>query len=343
MAFTSATSGGTSVSAVGFTNAVKTNFERRLLIRALPRLVHGRWATSAYLSGYGSYELRRYESLSAVTTALVQEGVTPDDQLAPQLTQLTISPIYYGAWMGYTQRIMEQGYDPILSEMVGILGEQAGLSVDTLVRNDLTDGATTDFSAGQTARTSLDNRLAHEITFDDILIQIASLENANARPVEGGMFACVVHPYTWKNLLQDETFMAAFIEESPNSAIRTGLLGKLMNCVFYMSSNARVYAAGGANSADVYDMLFIGADSHGVVGFASQMPNLNPTAAPADYSPGGNTGGSVNSAEIIQKGLGETGFDPLNQRGTLGWKLAFNTGITNSAWIRNLEHLNDFS
>jgi N4-gp56 family major capsid protein len=269
--------------------------------------------------------------------------VTPDEDAQPTLTTITVTPSYYGTWMGYTQRIDEQGYDPILSEMVGILGEQAGLSVDTLVRNDLTDNATTDFSAGITARTSLDNSLAHEISFDDILIQIAELENLNARPVEGGMFACVVHPYTWKNLLQDETFMAAFVEEAPNTAIRTGMLGKLMNCVFYMSSNARVYTDGGVGTTDVYDMLFIGADSHGVVGFASQMPNLNPTAAPSDYQPGGNTGGSVNSVEIIRKGLGETGFDPLNQRGTLGWKTAFGVQVTQANWIRNLEHLNDFS
>jgi len=332
-----------SMSAVGYANAIKTNYERRLLSRALPRLVHGRWATPATLSGYGSYELRRYESLSVITSALAAEGVTPVEGSAPSLTVLTITPVYYGTWMGYTQRLQEQGYDPILSEMVGILGEQAGLSADTLIRNDLTDNATTDWSAGQTARTNLDNRLSHEVTFDDILIQLAELEAQNARAVEGGRFACVIHPYTWKNLIQDQTFMAAFVQEAPNTAIRSGMLGTLMNCVFYMSSNARVYSAGGANSANVYDMLFIGADSHGVLGFASQMPNLNPTASPADYQPGGNTGGGVNSVEIIQKGLGETGFDPLNQRGTLGWKYAFTTQVTNSNWIRNLEHLNDFS
>jgi len=331
------------VTVANYSGAVKTNFERRLLNRALPRLVHGRWATPATLTGFGSYELRRYESLGAITTPLAQEGVTPVEGSQPSLTQITVTPVYYGTWMGYTQRIKEQGFDPILSEMVGILGEQAGLSADTLIRNDITDNATTDFSAGQTARSSLDNTLSHEITFDDILIQLAELENQNARAVDGGRFACVIHPYTWKNLLQDATFMAAFVQEAPNTAIRSGLLGTLMNCVFYMSSNARVYTAGGVGTTDVYDMLFIGADSHGVVGFASQMINMNPTAAPADYKPGGNTGGGVNSVEIIRKGLGETGFDPLNQRGTLGWKFAFAIQVTQSNWIRNLEHLNDFS
>ena len=330
-------------SVANYAGAVKTNFSRRLLSRARPRLVHGRWATPATLTGYGTLELRRYESLSAITVPLAQEGVTPVEGSAPTLTQLTVTPVYYGTWMGYTQRIVEQGYDPILSEMVGVLGEQAGLSADTLLRNDLTDGATTDFSAGQTARTSLDSTLSHEITFDDILIQLAELENQNARPVEGGRFACVLHPYTWKNLLQDDTFMAAFVQEAPNTAIRSGMLGTLMNCVFYMSSNARIYVDGGATNTDVYDMLFIGADSHGVAGFASQMPNLNPTAAPADYNPGGNTGGGVNSVEIIRKGLGETGFDPLNQRGTLAWKFAFDVLVTQANWLRNLEHCNDFS
>lgn len=331
------------ISVANYSGAIKTNFERRLLIRALPRLVHGRWATPGTLNGYGTYEVRRYESLSAISSPLSAEGVTPDEGSQPSLTQLTFTPVYYGSWMGYTQRITEQGYDPILSEMAGVMGEQAGLSVDTLVRNDLTDGATTDFSAGQTARTSLDAALSHEITFDDILIQLAELEAQNARPVEGGRFACVIHPYTWKSLLQDETFMAAFVQEAPSTAIRSGMLGTLMNCTFYMSSNARIYTDGGVSNADVYDMLFIGADSHGVVGFASQMPNLNPTSAPADYQPGGNTGGSVNSVEIIRKGLGETGFDPLNQRGTLGFKFAYDLVVTQGNWLRNLEHLNDFS
>ncbi len=326
-----------------YSDAIKTNYSRRLLIRALPRLVHGRWATTATLSKYGSYELRRYESMTAVTTPLAQEGVTPDEQGAPSLTVLTVTPVYYGTWMGYTQEVDEQTMDPVLSEMVGLLGEQAGLSVDTLVRNDLTDNATTDFSAGQTSRGALDNTLSHEITFDDILIQIAEFEVKGARPADGGRFPCVIHPYTWKNLLQDPTFMAAFVEEAPSTAIRSGLLGTLMNCVFYMSSNARVYSSGGVGTTNVYDMLFIGADSHGVVGFSSQMPSLNSTASPVDYKPGANTGGAVNSVSIIRKGLGETGFDPLNQRGTLGWKMAFAVKVTNANWVRNLEHLNDFS
>jgi hypothetical protein len=47
--------------------------------------------------------------------------------------------------------------------------------------------------------------------------------------------------------------------------------------------------------------------------------------------------------EVIMFGLGETGFDPLKQRGTVGWKTTHVDQVLNSNWIRDLEHANDFS
>jgi len=39
-------------------DAIKTQYEKRLLTRALPRLVHGRFGSEARLNKMGSYELR---------------------------------------------------------------------------------------------------------------------------------------------------------------------------------------------------------------------------------------------------------------------------------------------
>jgi len=41
-----------------FADAIKVQYERRLMTRALPRLIHGRWLTMARLNKVGSYELR---------------------------------------------------------------------------------------------------------------------------------------------------------------------------------------------------------------------------------------------------------------------------------------------
>lgn len=75
--------------------SIKTMYEKRLLPRALPRLVHGRWGREAVWNGYGDYELRRFESLSAVTTSL-GEGSTPSEGDAPKISTVTLDPVYYG-------------------------------------------------------------------------------------------------------------------------------------------------------------------------------------------------------------------------------------------------------
>src|SRR5258705_220064 len=142
------------INATTMASAIKTQYERRLLTRALPRLVHGRNGVIARLNKFGSYELRKYGSLSAITSALT-EGTTPAEQPAPSLTLTTITPLFYGSWIGGTDIIDMEAFDPIVSETSSILGEQAGLSADTLIRNVLTDGATKDYSGNQTVRTFL--------------------------------------------------------------------------------------------------------------------------------------------------------------------------------------------
>jgi len=66
-------------------------YEKRLLPRALPRLVHGRWGREATWDKYGDYSLRRFESMTAVTSAL-GEGSTPAEASAPSVTTITLDP-----------------------------------------------------------------------------------------------------------------------------------------------------------------------------------------------------------------------------------------------------------
>ena len=77
------------------TNAVKTLDEKKLLLRAQPRLIHGRWAQIAEYKGWNIYSMRRYAQLSAALTAL-GEGTTPQETSAANPTQVTITPAAYG-------------------------------------------------------------------------------------------------------------------------------------------------------------------------------------------------------------------------------------------------------
>jgi N4-gp56 family major capsid protein len=197
-----------------------------------------------------------------------------------------------------------------------------------------------DYSNGVAARASL--ATTDKLDFADVIIQVAELEAANAMTI-GGVYKCIMHPYTWATLLQDTTFVTLVTREDGVSALRTGLVGKLANVEFYISSNARVYTDGGSASADVYSMLFIAGESYGSWGLA----NLTPSYGSLDNvggERGNSTGKNVKPLEIIMNNPGSAGsLDPLKQRGTIAWKCAHDDSILNSAWIRNLEHINDFS
>lgn len=320
--------------------AIKTLYERRLLTRAQQRLTHGRFGRQATFKGYGDYELRRWENLGIVTTALT-EGGTPNESAAPTISTVTFDPAWYGSWVGYTDQVDLESYDPVISEIVALQGYQAGLSMDTLVRNTITAGATKRYSGGATTRATLDTS-NDIIQFVDFIQAVAVLEAEAARGVEGDMYAVLIHPHTWCTLMQDSVFVTLFTREG-GASLRSGSIGTILNCRLYITSNAREYVDAGENSTeDVYSMLFIGEEAFGLAGVTGLMTNFGADAA-GDHVRGELTGSTVNAVDIIVKGIGEGGFDPLNQRGTSGWKVTHDCQILQILWIVDLEHVNDFS
>lgn len=330
-------------------DAIKTQYERRLLVRAVPRLIHGRFAEKATINNFGSYELRRYESLSAVTSTL-SEGSTPAEQSAPTLTLVTMTPAFYGAWIGWTDELEMTIFDPLVSEISGVLGEQAGVSADTLVRNDVTANATKDYSGDQSARANLDSP-EHDITYKDLLKSIALLQANNALPFENGFFRIIAHPHTWATLYADPAFVNLFQHAgsrddgrgSPMNPMRSGFMGTFLGCEFYVTANAREYANGGVGNDDVYSLLIIGKQSYGSTGIGTSMPRDVDMAGP-EGKPLTGAGQSASPVSLIAKQLGSAGADdPLDQRASVGWKLTLDTEVLNANFILDLEHTTIFS
>ncbi len=329
------------INTVGFANAIKTFYERRLLTRAYPRLLHGRWLDQARLGKFGSWEARKYGALGAVTAALT-EGTTPAEQASPSLSVVTITPSWYGAFVSYTDEIDMVEYDPYVSEVSAILGEQCGLSADTIIRDYMVANSTIDWSNGKAARNTLDAP-ADNLSYKDLLIQIAAAEADGMLPADGQFWPVIIHPHTFATLMQDPVFVNMFVQEDAGSdPIRTGYIGRILRMKFYMSSNAKEYADAGLNGTeDIYTMIIVGREAMAIVGFGGTLPSL--------VDQGGEGGGPLNGKSIqpvslIGKPLGSAGAnDPLNQRGTIAWKMSLGIGVLNSAWIRVVEHTNEFT
>ncbi|NOR90097.1 MAG: N4-gp56 family major capsid protein [Anaerolineales bacterium] len=330
------------ITQTSFSDAVKTFYEKRLLWRAFPRLVHSRWGVKAKINKYGSLEWRRYSGLSAITTALT-EGSTPIEQPAPTITPITSTPLFYGAWVGYTDEINMTAYDPFVTEVSGILGEQAGLSIDTLVRDVITAGATKVYSNGKGSRATLDSP-GDDISYRDFIIAVATLMAANALPI-GGVYQVILHPHSYFTLMQEPSFVNVFVAEAGREAqspIRSGYMGRFLMCDVYVTSNAREYADGGVTTTDVYSAMFIGEQSYGCVGIGAITPRDVDLAGPEGAPGTGNKFASP--VAIIGKQLGSAGADdPLDQRATIGWKAAEDEIVLNIAFMVDLEHTNIFS
>lgn len=326
------------ITKTAFSAAVRTFYEKRFLARALPRLVHGRWANRARVSKQGAvYELTKYGSLAAVTAQLT-EGTTPPETQIGSRTTLTMSPKWYGAWMGFTDEVDMEVQDPVISEMTGLLGEQAGVSLDYIYRTVLAGDSTIDFAGNAAQITDLEYP-THEFCFMDIMIQYAELTAANAMPMNTTGYAVILHPYSYATLFNDPIFVNLFVRES--DPIRTGYVGKLLDMEFFVTSNAYVQADAGANNADVYSAIFIGKDSHGAVSIVGYEPTVADGGGDKLVN---NTGKAINPVRIITKPVGQSGSDdPLDQRGTIGWKTSAEVKILQSAWIRNCKHTNMFS
>src|SRR3990167_5738822 len=109
---------------------LKQTYDRELLERALPRLVHANWGMKKPIPAKGgkSVEFRRMEAIAASTTALT-EG-TP-----PSVTNATFSSVsctisQYGQYAQVSDLLEVQGFDPVLEEYVQNFGEAIGDSLD---------------------------------------------------------------------------------------------------------------------------------------------------------------------------------------------------------------------
>lgn len=215
------------------------------------------------------------------------------------------------------------------------------LSMDTINRNALIAGLTVAYSGGVSSVATLDAPVCN-IDFGDVVKQISTLEANDARALDNGRFVMIVHPHTYATLFQDPVFVNLFVEEGDSGALRTGRMGSILNCDIYMSSNCYELVNQGVDSlTDIYGTIILAADAFCVAGMASLMPNEVDNAGMDEWT---MTGKVVRPVEMIVKPVDSGGADnPLNQRGSIGWKASNDVEILDANWGIVLKHTTVFS
>ncbi len=289
---------------------MKTFYDKVLIKNALPNMVHDQFGQRKPIPQHNgkTIEFRRLNPFAKTTTPLT-EGVTPDGQNLEWGT-VTATVKQYGDYVTTSDVLDMTSVDYNIAEAARVLGDQAGLSLDSIVKEVLNAGTNVQYGDG-----SKTSRAA--ITADDIMTVQAvkraatTLKRMNAKKIDGD-YVAIIHPDVAYDLMNDTAWEALNTYNPKN--VFAGEIGRLYGVRFVESSDAKIFEKAGANSIDVYSTLFLGADAYGTTEIE---------------------GGGL---EMIIKPKGSAGTaDPLNQRSSMGWKATKAACILTEAFMVRVE------
>jgi N4-gp56 family major capsid protein len=270
----------------------KTYYDMNLINEAQANLVHAQFAQKRPIpkNGGKKIEFRKFASLPKALTPLT-EGVTPDGKKL-SVTSIEAEVAQYGDYIVQSDALELTSIDNTIVEATKILGRQAGLTLDTIVRNVMQSGTNVFYApksdgTAVTSRAGLDKTCV--LTVDLVERVVAFLKKNNAPKIDGD-YVAIIHPYTAYDLRKDPLWRAPH-EYTDTEHIYNGELGKISGVRFVESSEAKVYENG------VFGCLFLADGAYGDTEI---------------------TGGGLETI-IKQKGSAGTA-DPLNQRSSIGWK-----------------------
>lgn len=315
----------TTTSTASSTYLNKTYIDKMLLAGARTQFSHAAHGQKRSVpKNNGKHvEFRRWELFDPedALTGLT-EGVTPDGQdLAQTRVEATVKQ--YGAYVEISDLLDLTAVDDVIDDSVELLGEQLGTVLEWVTRDAMASGNTVQYANGKTSRATV--AAADKLTVDEIRKAVRTLKKNKARMFTGGEeggkargkhFICICSTDATYDLQSDELWQDVS-KYSNAEQLYAGEIGRLFGVVFLESTEAKMFAAAGADDADVHATLVFGKDAYGIVDI-----------------------GSKGGVESIVKGFGSAGTaDPLNQRATVGAKvMAFAAKILNDNWIVRIEH-----
>ena len=274
---------------------MKTFYDMTLIDEAQANLVHDQFGQKRPIpkNGGKTIEFRKFAPLAKATTPLT-EGVTPDGK-SLAVSTITATVNQYGDFVTQTDILELTSLDNTILEATKLLGRQAGLTLDTIVRDVLNSGTNVTYcpkvangaETAVTTRSGLDT--TSQLTVKVIQQVVAKLRGQNA-PTIGGKYVAIIHPYVAYDLMRDPEWIDAHKYANPTN-LYEGEIGEIAGVRFVQTTEAKVYDGG------VFSTLFLADGAYGVTEI---------------------TGGGLETI-VKQKGSAGTA-DPLDQRSSVGWK-----------------------
>ena len=299
---------------------MKVYYDDLLLDNAKPNLVHDQFGQKRPIpkNRGKEVEFRKYKSLPKAMTPLT-EGVTPDPNKL-EVTTITARVEQYGDWIALSDMLLLTAIDNNMVEATELLGDQMGRTSDSVTREEINSGTNVLFApAGDTVVTARENLTAESLLNPALVMKaVAILKGKNTKTIDKH-YVSIIHPFSAYDMMMNDEWKDWHKYTTPENMYE-GELGKIGNCRFVESTEAKIWANAAEDGISVFSTLVLGANAYGVT----------------EIEGGG--------AEVIVKQLGSAGTgDPLNQRASVGWKLTKTAKILSDEFMVRIEHASSFA
>ncbi len=307
--------------------------------------------------GTSTIKWRRIEQETPSTTALTELTSTATymqgrDADTPTFTDVTATLAKYGQFYIVNEEVDLYNPNGTTNELVAVLGESAGRSLNMLMRNIMEDNSTQRYAGNvastgavhAVATTGLVNRIINELTKNSARMfypMTTGSQNIGTAPLLPGYWG-LCHPDVAYDIAAFGTGFIPVQQYAGQTATIVGEFGAWQGAGrsvrFVMSEDASLDADTGAalsgadlNStsssvADTYATVIFGQGAFGSVGLGMRHTD-------GIYRAGENTG----AFELISHPRGSGGTsDPFDEIATLAWKAFFQGAVLNSNWARTL-------
>ena len=233
----------------GLSAEMKTFYDKTLIELATPNLVHMQFGQKRPIPPHGgkTVEFRKMKPL-AKNTKVITEGVTPAGTKMVAVP-LTATLNQYGDYIEQTDLIELTAIDNTVIEATKLLADQAGRTLDTVVRDVLQTGTNVNYCSAivdgeprtVVSRAGLDSTAKLRVV--DVFKAAAQLKAVNA-PTIDGKYVAIIHPHVAFDLMQEAGDAWIDIKKyAEPEKILNGELGCIGGVRFVESSEAKINCA----------------------------------------------------------------------------------------------------
>ena len=298
----------------------KQYYNRNLLYRARQAQTFYKYAlkTDVPMNGGNSVSWRRFNALGLATTPIT-ESITPVGTPL-SLSEVTATVSEYGNYVTISDAVNLMAIDKVMTQASDVLGQNGGESIEKIVANLMQTGTNVIYATGNT-RASVG--VANPLTVSLLRKALMNLDINNTHRFSGseendmvgqGSYVAFVHPAVMNDIYNDQELKNA-LQYNDSAKFFDGAIASLYGIMLVQTTLAPEFVGAGASGANVYGTMIVGQEAFGVVDI-----------------------GGTGKMEMIMKAIGSAGADdPLNQRGTIGWKAWQVPEILNNNFMVRIE------